>query len=179
MNDTKPIKEPIDQLPPAPTQPIKRPGSVTILALGVLIITVINLSRLVLSIKYWDFLASWPGISPLYMASTGFIWVMAGMFLLWGLWKGKIWAPRLMLAVALSYALYYWLDHVFLVEHPVSGVVGASRALLPINWQFAAGVTVICLAYTAWTMGRAKVKAYFCPVEFKTVPNQAVTEDNG
>ena len=84
-----------------------RPGSVTILALGVLIITVINLMRLVLSTRYWEFLASRTGISPLYMILTGLIWTLAGSILLWGLWKAKIWAPRLMQAVALTYALYY------------------------------------------------------------------------
>ena len=142
-------------------QPASRPASVTILALGVLIITTINLTRLVLSILNWDFLVSWPGVSPLYMILTGLIWTLIGSLLLWGLWKARNWAPRLMLAVALTYALYYWLDQVFLRDHPVSGAAGAQRILLPVNWQFAAGATVICLAYTAWTLNRSKVKAYF------------------
>lgn len=140
---------------------MKRPGSVTILALGVLIITTVNITRLVLSIRHWDFLLTWPGVSPLYMVLTGLIWSLAGVLLLWGLWRAKQWAPRLMRATVLTYALYYWLDQVFLKDHPVSGAVGSERALLPVNWPFAAGVTVICLAFTAWTLDRAKVKAYF------------------
>jgi hypothetical protein len=141
--------------------PFQRPGSVTILVSGVLIITVINLTRLVLSIRYWDFLTSQPGISPLYMALTGLIWTLAGSLLIWGLWRAKIWAPRLTEAVALTYALYYWLDHVFLVDHPVGGSEGAFRALLPVNWRYAAGATIVCLAFTAWTLERRKVKTYF------------------
>ena len=152
---------PDEQQTESTSSPASRPGSVTILALGVLIITIINLVRLVLSITYWDFLVSWPGVSPLYVAVSGLIWTLAGSLLLWGLWSAKNWAPRLMQAVALTYALYYWLDHVFLMDHPVSSVVGAQQALLPVNWQFAAGVTIVCLAYIAWTLSRRKVKAYF------------------
>jgi hypothetical protein len=167
MDDLTTTQQPIEPKPPAPKHRVSRPVSVTILMLGVLIITMINLTRLVLSIKYWGFLGSWPGISPLYIAMTGFIWTSEGALLLWGLWKRKIWAPRLMLAVALTYALYYWLDHLLLMGRPANGTSGAIRALLPVNWQFAAGVTVICLAYTAWTLGRAKVKAYFNSVNLQ------------
>jgi hypothetical protein len=144
-----------------------RPVSVTIMGLGVLIITILNLTRLVLSALYWDFLVNWPGVSPLYIMLTGFVWTLTGSILCWGLWTAKSWAPRLMRAVALAYALYYWLDHVFLMDHPAGGAVGIQRALLPVDWQFAAGVTVICLAYIAWTLGQPKVKAYFGLIERK------------
>jgi hypothetical protein len=139
----------------------KRPWSVTLLALGVLIIAVINLIRFVLSIRYWVFLSSRSGISPIYLALTGFIWSAAGLILLWGLLKPKTWALNLMYAVALTYALYYWLDHIFLMEHSLIDATGVIRVLLPSNWQFSAGVTVVILAYMAWTLGRSKVKAYF------------------
>jgi len=139
----------------------KRLWSVTLLALGVLILTVINLIRFVLSIRYWGFLANRMGVSPIYLTLTGFVWGVAGLFVLWGLWKAKNWAPRLMQAVALTYALYFWLDHIFLMEHTVIGASGAVRVLLPSNWQFSAGVTVVSLAYMVWIFNRAKVKAYF------------------
>jgi hypothetical protein len=66
-----------------------------------------------------------------------------------------------MQAVALTYALYYWLDHIFLMEHSGIGATGAVRVLLPSNWQFSAGVTVVSLAYMVWTLNRSKVKAFF------------------
>jgi len=150
----------------------KRPRSVTLLALGVLIITVINLARLALSIRYWGFLSYLSGVSPFYLAITGLIWTVSGVFLLWGLWRAKIWAPRLMQAAGLTYALYYWLDLIFLKDHPMSGASGAIQVLLPINWQFSAGMTVVCLAYIVWTLGGAKVKAYFGLVESVTNQNQ-------
>jgi hypothetical protein len=161
-------KSPIEPQTENASSPTSRPGSVTILALGVLIITIINLARLILSITNWDFLSSWTGVSPFYIMLTGLIWTLTGLPLLWGLWRAKKWAPRLMQAMALTYALYYWLDHVFLMDHPTSGVVGAQQALLPVNWRFAAGTTMVCLAYTAWTLSRPKVKTYFGLDELKT-----------
>ena len=154
-----------------------RPASVTILGLGVLIITILNLTRLVLSVMYWDFLVRWSGVSPLYMMLTGFVWTLTGSILTWGLWTAKSWAPRLMRAVALAYALYYWLDHVFLMNHPATGAVGIQRILLPVNWQFAAGVTVVCLVFIAWTLDRSKVKAFFNANERITKDDQ-LQEDN-
>lgn len=146
---------------PTGRPPIKRPWSVTLLALGVLIITVINLVRFVLSLRYWDFLASQPGVSPIYLALSGLVWSLAGAFLLWGLWVAKIWVPRLAQALALTYALYYWLDLLFLQDHPLRGAPGTILAVLPTNWPFSLGVTVVGLAFIVWMLGRAKVKAYF------------------
>jgi hypothetical protein len=171
--------ESIEEQAEQPSPRMRRPGSVTLLALGVLIITVINLTRLILSIKDWDFLVSWPGVSPWYVMLTGLIWTLAGFPLIWGLWRGKSWAPRLMEAVALTYALYYWLDQVFLVDHPVGGSEGARRALLPVNWQFAVGATVVCLATIAWTLSRRKVKAYFGRVESSKERSKTNYNDDG
>jgi hypothetical protein len=170
-----PVDLQIDDTP----QHTSRPASVTILALGVLIITILNLTRLVLSILNWDFLVSWPGVSPLYMILTGLIWTLIGSLLLWGLWKARRWAPRLMQAVALTYALYYWLDHVFLRDHPAGGVEGAQQVLLPINWQFATVVTIICLVFTAWTLNRPKVKAYFDLIDSTTDNSQLENDSIG
>ena len=157
----------------------KRPSSVTLLALMVLFISIINLIRFVLSIRYWGFLFSRPGISPIYLALTGFIWSAVGLFILWGIWKAKSWAPKLMQAVALTYALYYWLDHIFLMEHSVSGASIAIRVLLPSNWRFSAGLTVVGLAYMVWTLSRVKTKAYFGMVGSDIYQNQAHNDNQG
>lgn len=157
--------------------PRRRPASVTILGLGVLIITILNLIRLVLSTMYWDFLVRWPAVSPLYMLLTGIVWTLTGSILTWGLWTAKSWAPRLMRAVALAYALYYWLDHVFLMDHPATGAEGIQRILLPVNWQFAAGVTVVCLVFTAWSLDQSKVKAFFGANE-RVIKDDQWREDN-
>jgi hypothetical protein len=165
MDNTPAHPESAEPQSPTEVVPVQRPWSVTLLALGVLIITVLNLTRFALSLGDWSFLSAQPGISPYYLAISGFIWTVAGGFMVWGLWTAKTWAPRLMQAVALTYALYYWLDLLFLKDHPLNGKSNALYAVLPTNWQFSAGVTVLCLAYMLWALGRPKVKAYFLQVE--------------
>jgi len=170
------------QVPNEPTAPQmkthpqinKRPLSVTLLALVVLIITVINLVRFGLSIRDWSFLTSRLGVSPFYLAMTGLIWSAAGLVLLWGLWKAKKWAPKLMQAVGLTYALYYWLDHIFLMDHPISTVTDTLRASL-----FAAGVTLVCLAFMVWTLGREKVKSYFDTTDDVASINRTGKDEQG
>ena len=144
---------------------IRRPWSVTFLALGVLILAGLNLVRFVLSLRNWRFLAAQPGVSPYYLAISGFFWAVAGAFLVWGLWKAKSWAPRLMQAVALTYAAYYWLDLLFLRDHPVSGANGALLAILPTNWLFSVGVTVVSFVFMLWVLSRSPVKAFFGQLE--------------
>jgi hypothetical protein len=141
----------------------KRPFSVTLLLLIVLTITIINFLRFVLSLWSWSFIASRSTVSPLYLALTGLIWSVAGAVLIWGLWTARPWSPRLMQAVGLTYALYYWLDQIFLKDHPVSGATPAMQVILPTNWPFAAGVTVVLLLFMEWSLTRAKVKQYFAP----------------
>jgi hypothetical protein len=179
MDNAQMTKEPDAPHVDGHAQINKRPLSVTLLALIVLIITVINLMRLCLSVRYWSFLSSRSGISPLYLALTGLIWSAAGLSLLWGLWKAKKWAPKLMQAVGLTYALYYWLDRIFLMDRPVSGATNAFSAALPINWQFSAGVTLIGLVFMVWTLGRKKVKAYFGAAEVETAQIQTDNQVQG
>jgi hypothetical protein len=156
---------------------IKRPFSVTVLMVGVLLITVLNIIRFLLSISYFGFLNSRLAISPIYLVMTGFVWGLGGLCLFWSLWKVKSWAPMLMQAIALTYALYFWLDWIFLSEHPVSGAPSAVGVLLPGSWVFSAGITVIALAYVAWIMNRAKVKLYFSSSDSRDNPSQEVDID--
>ncbi len=140
------------------------PLSVTILALLALAVGGFNLLRFVLSLQQWSYLKTLPAVSPLYLAASGLVWALACMPLAWGMLRGLPWAPRLMQALALSYALYYWLDQIFLADHPASlpaetGLL--SKAFLPANWPFAAGVTIALLAWMVWVLNRPKVKAFF------------------
>ena len=61
----------LDSFPTTEQQLKKRPFLVTLLAVLVLIISCINLIRLIEAIRMWDFLASLPGVPPLYIALTG------------------------------------------------------------------------------------------------------------
>jgi hypothetical protein len=138
-----------------------RPTSVTMLALGVVIIGALNLARFGLALHYWDFLAGLTNVSPLYLALSGLVWGLAGGLQVWGLLQGKTWAPRFMRAIALTYVLYFWLDQVFLQDHPMVDAEGSIRLLLPGNWSFTAGLTIILLVFILWTLQRRAAKAYF------------------
>jgi hypothetical protein len=127
-----------------------RPFSVTLLTLGVLIVAVMNLTRLARGAALWDFLAEILPLSPMYFVLTGLVWSLTGVALMWGLWRGASWTPRLTLLAALAYSVYYWIDRLFL----------ASSARM-INWPFAAGVNLLLLVWLLWIFRRPATKAFF------------------
>jgi len=129
----------------------RRPFSVTLLALGVLILAGLNLNRFVEAIRLWDFLSQLLLVSPFYLAVTGFVWALAGFPIAIGLWRGWHWAPRLTRWAVLAYLLYYWLDRLF-VENQVG-----RQANLP----FATGATLVILVLVFWILSLRKVKAFF------------------
>ena len=143
----------------------RRPTSVTLVALGVLTIASLHLIRLILAIIDWHFLETLPGISPIYLVLTGFLWSVICLPLWWGLWRGLSWAPRLTRWAALAYVLYDWVERGFLTWRNFRQT-GLSPALpwlsdIPANWSFWVITTVILLAYIFWTLSRPKARAFF------------------
>lgn len=136
-----------------PTKPARSFG-VTLIALLVLTIASLNLLRLIFSLRQRAFLGSLPGVSPLYQAFTGLIWASAVLVLFWGLWRKKRWAPKAVSWGALLYAVYYWLDRLFLTDW-----LRSRQA--PANLVFASGLTLILLGFIFWTLSRPKVKLIF------------------
>jgi hypothetical protein len=164
MNDIEPISstaEPEPAPPPVETPRPRRPFSVTLLAVGVIIISALSLARFGLALRYWEYLDTLTTVSPWYLALSGLVWGLAGIPLVWGLLRRKTWAPHLMRAMALTYATYFWLDQVFLQDHPLTGAEGGARLLLPGNWTFEAGLTVALLAFIVWTLNRRATRLYF------------------
>jgi len=133
--------------PPRPSRPIR----VTLLAVGVLTITSLHLLRLVEAVRQWQFLNGLTGVSPLYLALTGLIWASAGLPLFWGLWRGHTRAARFAPGYLLVFALYYWLDRIFVANHVVSLA----------NWPVTAALTVFGLAYTFWALRARASREYF------------------
>ena len=128
-----------------------RPRSVTWLAVGVLIFTMLYLIRLVDSIRQWSFLSGVLDVSPLYLAVTGLVWSVTGAILFWGLWTGRRWVPDAFRGATLFYLVYYWLDRLLLAQSP------AHRA----NWPFAAGMSILIPVIIAWILSRRKARAFF------------------
>jgi hypothetical protein len=179
MNELEPIPPPTesDTVPPSiETTPVpRRPFNVTLLAVGVIIISALSLTRFALALRYWNYLDTMTNASPWYLALSGLLWGLAGIPLVWGLLQGKGWAPRFMSAIALTYAAYFWLDQLFLQDHPLNGAEGGAKLLLPGNWTFEAGLTVVLLAYIVWTLNRRTTRFYFGDVNEHRPENETLT----
>ncbi len=110
-----------------------RPIRVTLLALLSLAIAIWNGLRLEQALVFWSILKEYqaePG--PLYTAICGGFWLLAGLFIVWGLWWGKAWAWFAALGGAAGYGSWYWFGRLVL-QKPHS------------NWPFALVTTVIFL----------------------------------
>jgi hypothetical protein len=135
-----------DSPPRTDQRAIKRPFLVTLLAVWVLLLSCVNLIRLTEAIRTWDFLASLPGVNPLYIALTGLIWALFGFPLAWSLWRGYAQAPKTTRTLTLVYALYYWLDRLLIAQN-----VNAAS-----NWLFAAVTTVVMILFIFWILARSQ-----------------------
>jgi hypothetical protein len=129
----------------------KRPFLVTVFAVVVLSITIIQLIRLINTLTLWDFLADLPGVPPLYLALTGLIGFILGVFLFWGLWSGKPRAPLAARILTVIYLAYQWIERIILLRQ--------GNQLQ--NWQFMIGITLLVLIFIFWTLSRSDAKTYF------------------
>jgi hypothetical protein len=125
------------------------------LAVGVLTIAGIHLIRLLQAIQNWGFLAELPGVSPLYLALTGFFWATAGFPLGLALLLGLPGAPAATRLMAAVYTIYYWSNHLF------AALLSGSFQASGFAWGFAALLTVLSLGLVLWILSRPRVKAYF------------------
>jgi hypothetical protein len=129
----------------------KRPFLVTLLAVLVLSITIVNLLRLVNTIALWRFLSDFPGISPFYLAATGLVWALIGVALVWVLWTGNPRAPKAARILTIFYLSYKWLEWI------VSTTSGNKLQ----NWPFLVVLTIVVILFTFWTLSRSDAKAFF------------------
>ena len=132
----------------------RRPFNVTLIVLGVLIIAVVNLDRLIQSIRMWDFLAHLPGVNPFYMAASGLCWTLTGLLLTVCLWRGMRITYSLLPLAGVLFIIYTWLD---------SSLVDGRLGLVFDNttWLFKAGLSLLTLVFLFWTLSGSKAKAYF------------------
>lgn len=135
----------------AESPPLKRPFSVTVLIVVVLIFTSLNGFRCLEAFQYWHFLTSLSmSVSPAYLAISGAIWVLIGIALIWILWRGQPSAPRILQVVAVIYGLYYWLDRWLLTV-----------SILRERWPFALLMTALGLIFIFVALTRPKVRTFF------------------
>ena len=131
---------------------MKRPLSVTWLALGVLSLSILQFIRLGMSLANWEFLVGQAlSVSPLYLALTGLLWAVPSLMIAWGLWFGQGWSGRAVIAGAAAFTTYFWLDRLLL---------GRSQAAES-NMPFALGMNIVLIAIIVWIVLRAKQHDYF------------------
>lgn len=129
----------------------KRPFSVTLLAVLVLIITIIHLVRFINALTMWSFLSTLPSKPPFYLALTGLIGSIAGIVVFWGLWTGKPNTPLATRILAVVYLGYQWLEQLLAVR--------AGNKFE--NWPFAMITTLTFLLFVFWTLSHSAAKVYF------------------
>ena len=133
-----------------------RPRRVTYLALGVLTIAGLSAVRFVQVLRQWTFLDSLPGVSPLYIAITGLVWMLVAGPLAWGLWRGRLWAPRYCQVAALIYSTYFWIERLFLFDR-----VPGRWIHVPENTPFILAANLLLLIFTFWSTTGARPNLFF------------------
>ena len=135
-----------------PSPPVRRrPVSVTFMALLVLMIAGLNLTRFVVALQQLDLLTKLLPISPYYIVLSGLVWGISALWLGLGLWGGRFIAYRLGRAAIVLYLVYFWLDRLLLRPSTNRGT----------NLPFLAGITLITLIWVFWTFSQRRVKVYF------------------
>jgi hypothetical protein len=128
---------------------MKRPFSVTILLWLVLILITWSGLRLFSAIQWWGTLlefASPPG--PLYIAISGGFWLIAGIILLWGMWRIKVWIRYALLGAGAGCTVWYWCDRLLLQSAHE-------------NWPFVLGATVLLLIVVIVCIFHPRTKEFF------------------
>ena len=120
----------------------RRPVSVTILAILVLIIAVINLIRFWAAMQNWETLTA-IGVSPgpWYFALTGLFWGLLGSWLVWIVWRGRPGCKKAIIVLSGLYFLYFWLDRLAFQNH-----------ILQQNMPFLAGFGILVVFYIVFTL---------------------------
>ncbi len=129
-----------------------RPPTVTLLALGVLVLTAANAVKFAAGLSHYALLQTLPlSAPPVYLPASGAAWALAGAALAVGLWRRARLAYRATFPAALLYSLQFWLDRLLLAA------AGAAN----LNWPFAAGLNLLALALLGWMLTRRQVSGYF------------------
>jgi hypothetical protein len=137
----------------------RRPFGVTLLLWLVLSLSAWGAVRLIAALRWWNVLNEFEArLSPLYLSIIGVGWMVVGAVLLWGLFSGRLWTIRAILASISLWILQYWVERIFF-ESP--------RA----NLFFAFMLTVLLFILTFISAFSRKTKEFFIRSEEHEQPN--------
>ena len=132
---------------------------VTLLLWMVLILTAWNAVRFTTGVFWRNMLemyAPYPG--PVYIAATGALWTLAGLFLLWSWWDRKSFTRTALLVASGSYAAWSWADRLFI------------QAEMRVNWPFDLLITIVLLACASAVVINPKNLKYFQRESYERKP---------
>lgn len=143
--------------------PKRRPFGVTLFLWMVLSLSGWGAVRLLAALRWWRVLDEFDArLSPLYLAITGAVWILAGAVLLWSIWSAKAWAHW---GIPLSIGLWlaeYWIER---------SVFQSSRA----NVTFAVVASALLVFITAIITLNKHTREFFMGSEAYEQPNQDST----
>lgn len=120
------------------------PVSVTIVAMLVLSLTIINTIRAGAAITRWGILREFePHPGPLYILLTGLAWAVTGGVMFIALGRRRAWARTGLSAAAALYCAYVWADRLIFQA-------GQPRANVP----FSVTITIVglaCVLFVLWS----------------------------
>jgi hypothetical protein len=116
----------------------------------VLITTILNAVRFFTAIAWVSALQTYlPAPEVAYVAITGAVWTLAGVFVLWWFVRGGRHAGLFMLLAAGAYALWVWADRLL--------VQAGTNA----DWRFDLVVTLVLLIYASAVVLDPHNRAHF------------------
>jgi hypothetical protein len=109
------------------------------------------LHLLVLTLSAWNGLRLWTALTwhnvldefsaqptSAIVASSGAIWMVVGILLMWSIWQKKAWSAKLLLGASAGYSVWYWSERlIWQTPHP--------------NWLFAVIVNLALLVFILFT----------------------------
>jgi hypothetical protein len=135
-----------------PIKAAKRTFELKMLVVGMLVAAFFGFLRFQQTLRYWDLLLRMqaePG--PVYMAVSGLLWGLVGIFTAGVLWLGRPWAARAGRIAAVVIAGSYWGERLLLYRSP------ASQA----NALFAALITVVLVAFAFGVLALPRQRRFF------------------
>jgi len=129
-----------------------RPWPVSVLIVGIALITFFRGLRVVLALTRWEFLTTIPiSVPPLYFFLEGLLWSGVGGVLLVGLWRGLPWARWTTQAAALLYSTWTWIVLLWI----------KAPELRRTRWPFTLAVSLLGLGLIALILNTPGSRAYF------------------
>ena len=113
----------------------KHSRSVTLFALAVLYLGLVNLARAWLALNRSSFERTLALAVPLpYLGLSGLFWGAAFVVIAFGLWPVWVWARKAMLGAILIYQLHIWINHFVFDSSVYSRQVWPFEAGLSLAW---------------------------------------------